>query len=266
MKVMAALCALATFLTGAADTPPSPMLEPNGPWVVEGSEGLCVLTRSYGPDAAKITVGLQPMFSFPMMELFIITPDRLTGRRAGNATLSLGGAPLRGEYISVDMAAGRRFTRIQLAATAMEQIKAAQTMTVTARPVSITVHLVRTAAGATALDRCERQLLQSWQVDPDAMTPERAPTPLNPEQRFTPERYPQEALAQGLQGRVIAVVQVGADGIANGCHVVASAGQTLDDATCINARRVRFRPGKDATGHATPSIYLLPVRWVLPFG
>lgn len=55
---MAALLALAGAQTGAVAPVPRPPLEPNGPWIVESSEGACILTRSYGPDDAKITVGL----------------------------------------------------------------------------------------------------------------------------------------------------------------------------------------------------------------
>lgn len=83
---------------------------------------------------------------------------------------------------------------------------------------------------------------------------------------FSADSYPPAAQRAGAQGRVVAALQVGADGRVVGCNVSSSSGNSdLDETTCRIARsRVRFTPARDDSGNAIASNYTLPVRWVLP--
>jgi TonB family protein len=253
------LLAIAALLATAADKPP---LEPNGPWVVEAEEAMCLLTRAYGPD--KVLVGLQPLFNLPDMEVNVITRPG-GSQRLGKGKLRFGEGPaFTGGYLGVKLADGRRFTRPTVPAEAFAAVGQAGTMTIDAPPVRVTVAIVRPAAGLKAFARCQDDLLRSWGVDPAAMAPDHAARPIDPAKAFRPEDYPKEALQQALIGRVIAVLTVGADGAVTRCRVVASAGKLLDDATCARAQTVRFEPGTDAAGKPAASAYVMPVRWQVP--
>lgn len=256
--------AAAALLIGAADAP-SPLLEPNGPWLIEAEDNLCLLTRSYGSDANKVTVGLQPLFTDDQtMDLIVLTHDASPGQKAGTAAVRFAptGRTRQGEYFSVQLGDGRRFTRITLSGESMDDVRAAQEMSIRAKPASVRVHLVRTDAALTPFSRCQTDLLKFWGVDPAALAPERAPKPRNLSGLFSPSAYPTEALNSNLSGRVVAVLQVDATGVVTACRVVSSAGPALNAGTCREANRLRFRPGTDPGGKPTPSIYVLPVRWM----
>lgn len=88
----------------------------------------------------------------------------------------------------------------------------------------------------------------------------------NPGQYFGPDSYPPSALRAGEQGRVVAVLTVGADGRVADCEVTSSSGSAaLDQATCRIAKsRVRYTPAKDENGQPIASKQTLPVKWVMP--
>ena len=88
----------------------------------------------------------------------------------------------------------------------------------------------------------------------------------NPAQFFGPDQYPPEALRKGEQGRVVAKLQVAADGRVTACDLDQSSGSpSLDATTCdIALKKVTFTPARDRRGRAVASTYTLPVRWVLP--
>ncbi|WP_322965800.1 energy transducer TonB [Sphingomonas fuzhouensis] len=77
--------------------------------------------------------------------------------------------------------------------------------------------------------------------------------------------YPAEALAKHQEGRTILTVHVTAKGKVDGCSVLASSGsKSLDDATCLFVRHVRFDPAHDAAGHAVEADTQFPMNWRLP--
>lgn len=264
MKRIAASLAFASALTAAADRPPPALLEPNGPWVIEAQDALCMLTRSYGTDPAKVTIGLQPLFTTPTMEVFVITSDRSRDPAQGEATVAFAPSEItvRGSYLSSSIGGGRRLTRLTLPFGLLDQVESGAEMTLSAGQVTAKVRLVRARAGLAALDRCQHDLLRSWHVDESALAKDRAPIAL---QTSLPAwRYPTEAMRLNIQGRVIAALNVSAEGRATDCRVVVSVHQTLDKQTCAVAPLIRFQPGRDSEGRPAPSLYLLPVRWVLP--
>ena len=88
----------------------------------------------------------------------------------------------------------------------------------------------------------------------------------NPAAFFGPDAYPPEAIRAGEQGRTVAQLAVGADGIPTGCAIATSSGsRSLDAATCaIAIGRVRYVPAHDTAGRPIAARVTLPVRWVLP--
>lgn len=264
ISLVAMALAAAPVLAVEASTAP---LEPNGPWVVEASEGACILTRSYGPDESKITIGIQPLFALPKTEVIVLTHDSSAGWDSGDATVTLsGGSPLSGRFTSYPLTNNRRLTRLAMPSELLAQVKSASSLTFTTKSQTATVHLVRTAAAFAAFDQCQAALFKLWKVDGAALAPDRTPVGLNVESAYGPDDYPLEAQRRDIQGRVVVVVDVTATGAVSGCRVVAPVHPVLDEATCRRTKRLRFVPGKDAAGNAAAAPYILPVRWLLPRG
>lgn len=68
--------------------------------------------------------------------------------------------------------------------------------------------------------------------------------------------YPRDAWEAGIGGTVAVRYVVAPSGRATGCEVIRSSGSaSLDSVTCrLIERRFRFRPSRDAQGHAIPAI------------
>jgi protein TonB len=88
----------------------------------------------------------------------------------------------------------------------------------------------------------------------------------NPGDWVTTDDYPPAAVRAGIEGRTSFRLDVGADGKATGCTVVASSGSDdLDRTACRKLMsRARFKPALDAGGNATASTYSGGVTWKLP--
>lgn len=262
-----AALALIAVTASAADRPPPPALAPSGPWVVEAEIDTCLVQRGYGPPEKRVLVAFQPVFNFRTMDVIVVSPLGGTEQRIGDAKLRPGpsGETVPARYTSVRLNnKPQRFTRITMPRAFLDALPTAQTLSIQAKPVDVTVQLTAFDKAMKAFTQCQEGLLRSWGVDPASVTPERLPKPRNVMTYFSPEAYPVEALRSGIFGRVIAVLQVDASGKVAACRITASAGTVLNAGTCRQAMKIPFDPGTDAAGKPAPSIYVLPVRWVLP--
>lgn len=195
----------------------------------------------------------------------VLTQDASGWEGRGEATVTVSsGEVLTGTYNSYPLTNNRRLTRLFMPSDLLIRVKTATSLTRAARSLSVTIRLVRTAAAFSVYDQCQRALFKLWNVDPAALAPERAPVAGDLGSAFRADDYPTDAARRNIQGRVLTVLDVDAGGKVTGCRVVAPVHPSLDAATCSRARRIRFSAGKDANGNIAPSIYLLPVRWILP--
>ena len=100
------------------------------------------------------------------------------------------------------------------------------------------------------------------------IAPARAAQPLGGQLAgvFVPSDYPAAARRNGERGDVTVRLEVGSDGRANGCRILAAdASATLKAATCaILIQRARFVPAADPSGAATAGFFVQHVAWRLP--
>lgn len=242
-------------------------LTPSGPWRVEAEDDLCLLSHGFGPADAKVTLGFQPLFTDRNMELLILAPDRTVDPHAGRATVTLlpSGRVVPAQYVSVQARDHlRRLTRLTVSSDVMGELARATVLTVTADRMAMSFQLPPSGNAVKAMDSCQHDLLVSWGVDPALVDQAHAPQPHDAARWFGPDAYPPEAYGAGVTGRVISVLQVDAGGSVRNCRVVSGAGDALNTATCASAMKIRFTPAHDDAGKAVGSIYVLPVRWVLP--
>lgn len=268
-RVRAVALGLCMVAIGAAKPPPSspPVLAHSSPWDVHTSENACVLGRTFGIGDAATLVAFQPLFNASSGELFVMTRERRGGQRVGTATVThhpSGRQEKPSYFSSMVPKQNKRVTRINVSRDFWEGLGDTDVLAISAAPVSIRVKLVRFAAARAAFDKCEREVLAGWNVDPAALDPDKAPTPLrSPVRYFSPADYPTQAIQAGHVGRVVAILNVNAGGFVTDCRIGSSSWPDLNDATCKQGRRVRFTPARDATGRPTTGIYLLPVRWTM---
>lgn len=69
-----------------------------------------------------------------------------------------------------------------------------------------------------------------------------------------------------MYGRVVALLNITAQGAVEKCRIVQSAGEALNAGTCRSAMKIRVTPPRDAAGAPLASTYLLPVRWIFGGG
>lgn len=250
-----------------AASAPAPALAPFGPWRVEAEDNLCLLTRGYGRPDRPVTVALQPMFTGERMDVIVVTADTSSGQWEGDAVIAVGGGrKFTGTFYSVRLRDGQhRFTRLTVDSELWDAITDGAELTIRARSLATTIRIVQPARARTAFDACQQDLLRGWGVDPaNVGDKEHAPHGGNLARYFGADSYPAAALENGVSGRVVAVLQIDAAGAVAACRIVASAGPALNEGTCATVRRVRFRPATDAAGKPVASLYILPVRWMLP--
>lgn len=261
------LLAVALCLPVAGAKPPPAVLTHEGLWNVHTSENACMLGRTFGSGDQAVLVAFQPLFNSTTGELFVMTGERHRGQRVGTATITLtpSGREDKPSYFSnVVPKEKRRVTRMHFPHDLWKGLDDTDVLAITAPPVSVRVKLVRFAAARAAFEKCERDLLASWKVDPSVLDADKAPRPLrNPSFFFSPDDYPIAAIQAGHVGRVVAILSVDAAGLVTGCRIGSSSWADLNDATCKQGRRVRFAPAQDAVGRPAPSIFILPVRWVM---
>ena len=251
----------------AAATIPVAATQPTGPWVVDGEDNLCLLQRTYVVDGRSYTLAFQPLLDLPQMDMYVVVDDRSNTQYSGTYKVRVDptAQEFSGRYYSVRATKSpKRFTRLAIDRTALDELKDGDTVHVKAKPIDLDLAIVRPDKARAALRVCTEALKKSWGVDPEMES--RAVTTLdgNPGRYFGPASYPVEALRKGIYGRVIALLNVNTAGQVEHCRIVSSAGSALNDGTCKVAMQIRFKPARDAAGVPLSSTYLLPVRWVLP--
>ncbi len=147
----------------------------------------------------------------------------------------------------------------------------------TAVPTATTATIVPPLpnSATVALPRSDLTLDQQGSVL-SVLPPPPPPPPVDRSSRATPRRdpgswvrsedYPPAALRAGQEGRTGFRLDLGADGRATACTVIASSGSdALDEATCrLLMRRARFEPARDAGGMPIAASFSSRIAWRLP--
>ena len=111
---------LAAAAVQAASAPAA--LQPFGKWQVNYADQACLLSRSYGPVDAQVTLGFQPLPLSGTAEFIIATPGQRFAPGSGKATVTLipSGATAKGNYIEWSPAGTkRRIARIEVTEIAL---------------------------------------------------------------------------------------------------------------------------------------------------
>lgn len=258
----------------APAVPPLP-LPPRQKWVVDAEDNLCLGSRAFGDGDAQIFFAIEPQPTTPNLRLIIIghrSTGNAYGDHGGTVTLRPSGAMIKGPLFSYPSAVkGIWVTQVEIDRAALANPDAIGAIEIRAgNKLAGAVAPIHLGAMLSALRTCENGLLKLWGVDPAQLARiVKFPEPVgSPARWFGPDDYPLNAMRAGQQGRAVARISIAADGTVTDCGIVASSGsRDLDNQTCMLARRRgRFRPAHDKDGVGIAALYILPVRWMLPFG
>ena len=252
------------------------LLAPAGKWVIDDRDYACVLSRTFGEGKEAITLGVEPFPLSASATLMLATRShgRAPSKDEARLTLSPSNEQIRSDSTSVPAAvSGKQITSLSIERAELGKLARSKVVTVSiGRRDDISLAPTSMQAALTALSACEKNLLRSWGIPPDAVfammypsnTGATLPTDSSTAHRWVTDLdYPVSALAKGAGGTTIARWTIGIDGRVHDCTVVKSAGDTaLDKAACTAiTSRGRYRPALDKDGKPVISWAIRKVRW-----
>ncbi|HYC95291.1 MAG TPA: energy transducer TonB, partial [Sphingomicrobium sp.] len=162
---------------------------------------------------------------------------------------------------------GMQLVQIDTKRSEIGDLSAARQLHVEAGTLALAFKLGNIGGAMKALEKCERQLLINWGMDPVVLDSIAKPASHpNLVLLFTTNDYPSAALRQKEQGTAGVYFWIGTDGRVSDCRVAESSGSsTLDAQTCaIIVRRARYQPARTKTGELVASIGFQRIRWEIP--
>lgn len=238
-------------------------LVPSGKWIVDYRPDMCVVSRQFGAGPQAATLAIKPTvdMSSSSATMLILVPN--TGgkdRREGSATVALEPSKDTTKVDFVSWVLKDQDTRAYSFVVGSEfgaKMSAGSELDLTMGSVSFQLRTGSLQSPMSALKACNTDLFQSWGVDVSAVA-----EPISTTSWFGPDAYPVDAVRNGQQGAVVAIVTVTPDGKPAACKVVISSKvESLDKATCKEAMtRARFAPAPGSTMRSM----VLSTRWVLP--
>lgn len=293
---MNALLSMVALLTSAFSSPPSgPPLPPIGPWKVDRTETMCVLSHDFATASATTTIAIGSLPLSEQFDLLFIAPKHSSNYRAGGkATITTepNGISATGNVARITLANDKRAaSRIRLKLDSAAFLSTATIITVSLPVTSKSLALPEIGSALVALRTCEDGLLQQWGIDPkerdqrmdrkpvdltivaqrvDAGEPAPGSTEAvagpNPSLWVSSDDYPVEALVGEKQGDVLMLWAIGGDGRVSECRVLKSSGTpALDRASCrALTARARYNPVKDAAGNPIVTHSVGRIAWRIP--
>jgi hypothetical protein len=141
----------ATLAAGQSDDP----VKSSGPWVAKYEDQMCVLSRAYGADPAKLQFALRPMPGDEFVEILLVMPNTAKPfSRAGKARVELlpGGQSVEPYYRDYTVANGaKRMVRFFVKRSEISDLPSSTSLRIALDKE--TRHLALTRAGGAQGDR-----------------------------------------------------------------------------------------------------------------
>lgn len=265
---------IVTLLAALLQTPnTSPaVLMPLDKWSVDYGNTGCSLARSFGDEAAPVTLRFTPASLGGFTTIMLDAPaGNARQRQAGTAMLQFQpeNRTLTADYMSPEQRdENHRAVAIRLIGQEIGVWRGVERLAISLdKSPPLTVELKGMHTAISALQKCQDDLLRDWQVDPGEVSN----MAVNPKlvsdlgEIFDP-KYLRNGLPKGELLRVNMLFTVGIDGSVSACRVIETSGQdALDTATCaLSIGRIRYRPARDKSDRPMVSHAVLAVRWPSP--
>lgn len=253
----------------AAEPLPEVLL-PSSPWEIATEVDACALTRGFDKERTALTIRSTPTAA----QIYItIASTGWPPQAVDESDFAMLFAP-SGQKATGTAAIDRwikdRIGMVDLYGVSLAELRRAgdtsdvSIMMEKAPPIRF--HLTNLAAAFRALDKCHNDLMRHWAMDPDTLYTMRAlPVAEGSRSKWLDiDDYPDWALAQNREGKILLSYIVQINGRVRDCKTVVSSGDDkLDHYTCvIMTRRAHYRPAIDAQRRPVEMRIVESVRWV----
>ncbi|WP_183929139.1 TonB family protein [Sphingomonas sp. BK345] len=256
------------IIAAAAAQAPAQPLEPSSRWALDASSAACIAQRSFGEGQVDVSVASPPLEKKVMVTIGL--PVLVRAHVGDAVTLVFGprGERVDGKAIQVaPHGAGKYDFGVETFIANLPK-RVFETVGLEVRgKMRVNLHTGSMSAIVQAVERCQRDVLASYGVDPERNKNVTVPALLQDYVNLlAPWNYPPEAKKQRAEGRVAALVHVSAGGRVETCAPVETSGnKALDQGTCVLLVRMgRYTPARDALGVSIASDQVVAVRWTLP--
>lgn len=246
----------------------APLRQPVGKWVVDYGDTACNAARSYGDPKSPITIAFRPSPNGTVVRLIVLRPGGAPQPHHLPVRTSI--VPENVKMTALRFASNDRKTDIfwiNFDQTAIAKLGSAGEIAIKGKWIDERFALPDMVAVLKALDRCNADLRNVWNVSPSE--PARiakgavATAPLH--SYFSADDYPSQAQREEASGAARIMMMVDQTGKLKDCMVEQASGiATLDAATCgILLQRAKFSPAQDANGKPVRSVLTTTIRWTL---
>jgi TonB family protein len=236
-----------------------------GKWTMDYQQDLCLLTRPYTANGAKVTLGFRQVPGDPETEVIILSAD------SPDATLRRGGVLLRPDPattmlsigVSLRIPGGRqRLLRFMAGHDQILGLGSQARLTIEELGEgAMTFPLDRADKALRALATCEIDQIRSWGVDLAQMA-----TPAQPiGDVATWFAFPLEPAMKNHDGNTTVRWTIDPTGAVTACTVIRSSGNpVLDKAACTQVvKHAKYQPAMGRDGKPMASIETRNLIWAL---
>ena len=254
-----------------AMAPPAPPGTPPATtqWRIARIDTHCAVFGRFGTAPNQVLLGVEPALVGDGAATIVVASDQAAmDRRSGRAQLALDDQTIEhAHFTSYGLTQPR--TRLMLVDAddlAPDAVRGARAVRVEADGLVLRLSLAGLAASWSALDQCLAARRAELHLDPALFAPAVPARPIAPSNWIWADDFPARPLAAGQSGVSEILWTIGVDGRVSDCRVVASDGGPDFDAAACHAitTRGRYRPARDAAGHAVQSYGFRRIIWNAP--
>jgi len=258
---------LAAALLSLLAAPAAAQQNGSAPWNLHWANQYCTLVRPQDQEA-PFTIAFRTLPGRENLSMFLARGAEILPPQAGTVTLAPSGRTFE---LSTGFDYLPNGTMLPLigslpydfwdALAGSDELQFRKGSEIVAR-----VSLTGAPAAVGALRQCVSDALRLWGVDEATLSALRRRPASTNGSGITSYDYPNEAVRQHIQGRVVMRILVSAEGRATACVPVASShAPLLDNAACHAVlSRGRFTPALDAAGRPTAAQFITSVAFFMP--
>lgn len=245
-------------------------LLPTSKWEIDYGDTKCTLSRKFGVGATSWVMSIVPWPLGGQARLTLVSSDAVRSPAFFPGMLVLGeeggGERIYVRRYDIRPHTGSMFTTLIDQKSLRMGLASGRALKVQSKFVSLSIAPDQAGKALSALDICQKDLLQRWGMSSAAQTAIVTPSKGNVLTFFKSSDYPRDALSENLGGITRVTFWIGADGKASGCKVVETSGSTsLDATTCaVIDSRAKLTPAIDRSGNPVVSLSFAEVNWVVP--
>jgi hypothetical protein len=268
---MAGLVRSLAFAAALASVPAAaaPLRQPIKGWVLDYGDTACTALRTYGSEAAPLTLAFRPSPNGTVVRLVVARLGRapapyhfpvttnIPSGRVRTTALRFGGKDKKTQTIWIN------FER-----SALEGLSRAGEIAIRGGgAIDERFALPGIAAVLKGLDECNADLRKYWNVGGAGVPIAAHAQPLKPLAAYFSDRdYPAQAIDEHASGRTGLMMMVDEAGVMRDCLVEQTSGiATLDAMACLALRqRAKFKPALDPAGKPVRSVLTGAIVWRMP--